>query len=61
MMAFANSSLQQHDAPRLVNPEHVRCRLDASEHRTLGHSRKASEREPMGGVGRFGSVGIPVG
>ncbi len=61
MMAFANSSLQQHDAARLVNLEHVCYRLDASEHRTFGHSRKASEREPNeGGVVRFGSVGIRV-
>ncbi len=53
MMAIANSSLQQHDAPWLVNPEHVRCRLDASEHRTFGHSRKASDREHKGGYRPF--------
>ena len=28
MMAFANSSLKQQDAARLINPEHMRCPLE---------------------------------
>ena len=48
-MAFANSSLQQQDAARLVNPEDVRCRLDASAHRTWSHPGRLACGGPWGG------------
>ena len=52
-MAFANSSFQQQDAARLVNPEHVRCRLDASAHRTWSHPGRLAR-------GAHGLARLPV-
>ena len=52
-MAFTNSSLQQQDAARLVNPEQVRCRLDASAHRTWSHPGRLAR-------GAHGVARLPV-